>query len=166
MDIATQELTYSEVGATRGDLPSGYEHLRRVQVIGAGEAVFKRARQAVLTWDVQRRAGLHVTAQSPTVREGDWVKVRLGPRFIGVTAPCRVVYVVDEERRCGFAYGTLAGHPERGEESFTVEWRDDDTVEFHVVAFSRPATWWSRAGAPVTHLIQKFVTRRYLNALR
>ena len=39
---------------------------------------------------------------------GSEVIVHLGP----VRAPCRVVYVVDEPDRRGFAYGTLPGHPE------------------------------------------------------
>ena len=34
-----------------------------------------------------------------------------------------------------------------------------------VVAFSRPATWWSRLGGPVTRLLQKVVTRRYLTGI-
>ena len=42
--------------------------------------------------------------------------------------PARVVYVIDEPLRKGFAYGTLPGHPETGEEAFIVEYRDDDSV--------------------------------------
>jgi hypothetical protein len=37
---------------------------------------------------------------------------------------CRIVYVIDERgspEKCGFAYGTLPDHRERGEERFTVE---------------------------------------------
>jgi len=34
-----------------------------------------------------------------------------------------------------------------------------------VVAFSRHATWWSRLGAPITAVIQRVVTDRYLRAL-
>lgn len=67
--------------------------------------------------------------------------------------------------RRGFAYGTLPGHPECGEERFCVEWRDDDTVALNIVAFSRPATWWARAGAPVARLVQRRITDRYLRAL-
>jgi len=33
------------------------------------------------------------------------------------------------------------------------------------VEFSRPATWWSRLGAPVLAVIQRVVTARYLNAV-
>jgi uncharacterized protein (UPF0548 family) len=40
----------------------------------------------------------------------------------------RVIYVIREERRVGFAWGTLDESPVVGEELFTVEWRPDDTV--------------------------------------
>ena len=59
----------------------------------------------------------------------------------------RIVYVMEEEasplRRYGFAFGTLPGHVERGEERFTVEWhRAEDSVSYEVFAFARPATRW------------------------
>jgi uncharacterized protein (UPF0548 family) len=40
-------------------------------------------------------------------------------------APCRVIYTITEPRRKGFAYGTLPGHPESGEEAFTISQCDD-----------------------------------------
>lgn len=36
---------------------------------------------------------------------------------------------------------------------------------FTVRAFSRPATWYARLGAPVTAMVQRVVTERYLRAL-
>jgi uncharacterized protein (UPF0548 family) len=83
-----------------------------------------------------------------------------------VLAPCRVVTVVDEPHRQGFAYGSLPGHPERGEESLVLSLLDDQTVELTLVAFSRPALWWSRAAAPVTRWVQRRVTARYVAALQ
>ena len=74
--------------------------------------------------------------------------------------------MVDESDRRGFAYGTLPGHPECGEELFLVRY-DPTTrdVIAEVTAFSRHATWWSRLGAPVTSLMQLLITDRYLRAL-
>jgi uncharacterized protein (UPF0548 family) len=77
-----------------------------------------------------------------------------------------VVYVIDEADRRGFAYGTLPGHPESGEELFAVRYEPStDEVYAEVVAFSRHATWWSRLGSPVTSLAQRVITTRYLTAL-
>ncbi len=83
------------------------------------------------------------------------------------TIPCRVVDVVDEPDRRGFAYGTLPGHPETGEERFMAQ-RDPQTGEVTatICAFSNPATWVTRLGGPVARLVQRLMTQRYLKALQ
>ena len=86
----------------------------------------------------------------------------LGLRF---RAPVRVVYLVNEPGRIGFAYGTLPGHPASGEESFVVEHLSDDSVWIVVRAFSRPSTWFYRLGYPVLRIMQARTTKRYLRAL-
>ena len=63
--------------------------------------------------------------------------------------------VVNEPRRAGFAYGTLPGHPESGEESFVVEHLADDRVVLCIRAFSRPASWLFRIGYPAVLLMQR-----------
>jgi uncharacterized protein (UPF0548 family) len=89
--------------------------------------------------------------------------IPFGPFRVG--APARVVYVIDEPDRKGFAYGTIAGHPESGEESFIVERGSDGTVWLEIRAFSRPsnAFWW--IVYPVLRMSQAFYTRRYFRAL-
>ena len=161
-DLAALPLTYSEVGATAGPLPAGYHHVQKSAVIGHGRRRFEEAANAGMRWGMLRGAGLRVEATSDVAAVGSEVIVHLGP----VRAPCRVVYVVDEPDRRGFAYGTLPGHAESGEERFMVRY-DAATDEVHaeVVAFSRHGTWWSRLGSPVTSVIQRVVTERYLRAL-
>jgi uncharacterized protein (UPF0548 family) len=83
----------------------------------------------------------------------------------GIKFPVRVIYVVDEPRRKGFAYGTLPGHPEDGEESWIIEHRDDDSVWIVVRAFSRPSHWYLRLATPLLRLQQRRLTNRYLRAL-
>jgi uncharacterized protein (UPF0548 family) len=163
---ADTRLTYAEVGATRGPQPPRDHHNRRRERGGHGEAAFARAAETVLTWGIQRGAGFAVEATSPRVSVGAVVRPSVGIGPLRISAPCRVVYVVDEPRRKGFAYGTLPGHPERGEEAFVVSLLDDGAVELEIVAFSRPATLWSRAGGPMNRVVQKFVTDRYIAAVR
>ncbi|HWH26884.1 MAG TPA: DUF1990 domain-containing protein [Pseudolysinimonas sp.] len=79
--------------------------------------------------------------------------------------PARVVYVVDEPQRRGFAYGTLPGHPERGEEAFIVERRDDDSVWLTIRAFSRPASLLFWIAYPAVRIMQEIYTTRYERAL-
>jgi uncharacterized protein (UPF0548 family) len=161
-ELAALPLTYAEVGATAGPLPAGYHHVQKSAVIGHGRCRFEDAAEAGMRWGMLRGAGLKVEATAKRAAVGSEVIVRLGP----VRAPCRVVYVVDEPDRRGFAYGTLAGHAESGEELFLVRYDPAaDAVYAQVSAFSRHATWWSRLGSPVTSLIQRIVTGRYLRSL-
>jgi uncharacterized protein (UPF0548 family) len=97
------------------------------------------------------------------VRPGDTAILRI-PLY-PFRIPVRVVYVVDEPLRKGFGYGTLPGHPERGEESFVVEYREDDSVWLTIRAFSRPASWVFWAGYPLVRLMQRLYTDRYERAL-
>lgn len=138
--LAAAELTYGERGATRYTLPDGYRHVSRRERIGDGQAVFDRAVEALLGWQMHRRAGLAVLAAPPTATFDTVVVMRLGPPLLGVIVPCRVVYVEDEPNRRGFAYGTLPGHPAAGEEAFIIEKTTSDHVYLLIRAFSHPAT--------------------------
>jgi uncharacterized protein (UPF0548 family) len=160
------DLTYPEVRATLDEvLPAGYHHLERKVRLGHGPEVFSGARRELLGWDVQRRAGAALYPPDAPPAEGLTVFVAFGFGPARITAKCRVVWTVDEPGRVGFGYGTLPRHPERGEESFVVTQDDDGSVWFTVRAFSRQATWYSRLGAPVSAMVQRLVTERYLKAL-
>lgn len=162
--LADLQLTYPEVGATAaGRLPPGYHHLSASTQIGTGRERFELAADTVIHWGMQRGAGLSVQASSDTAVVSAVVVVQL----MGLLrAPCRVVYVIDEPDVRGFAYGTLPGHPESGEERFAVRY-DPSTAAVYaeVSAFSRPATWWSRAGGPFVALAQRLIARRYLRGV-
>lgn len=160
------ELTYPEIGGTRTEMPAGYRHLRRVATIGTGEDRFSWAADIVLRWGMQRRAGLRVRSSSDTVTTGGVAVLTLGFGGLGLQAPVRVVYVVDEPDRSGFAYGTLPGHPESGEEAFMVGLQPDDTVIVTVTGFSRPSSRLSKLAGPLKPVAQEWVTGRYLRALR
>jgi uncharacterized protein (UPF0548 family) len=164
--LAAAELTYHEVGATAGDhFPAGYHQLTRSETIGHGRQVFSAASDAVMHWQVQRRAGLQVSASSPRVAANAGVILGLGIGPLRLQAPCRVVYIVEEPRRTGFAYGTLAGHQESGEEAFIVEHHRTDAVSLTITAFSRPATRLARIAGPLGTIAQRQITRRYLRTL-
>jgi uncharacterized protein (UPF0548 family) len=160
--ISHMPLTYPEVGATAGPPPPGYRHLGFVSQVGAGHQRYQEAADALMHWGMQRGAGLRVEASSDVVEVGAVVLVKMG--FL--KAPCRVVYVIDEPGVRGFAYGTLPGHPESGEERFVVR-HDPITAAVYaeVSAFSRPATWWSKAGGPFTSLAQRVIAKRYVRAV-
>lgn len=156
--------TYAEVGATRGTPPADAHVVRSERVVGHGAADFAAVRDAVISYGMQRGAGMRVRASTETAQVGTVLVISawfLGP----IRIPCRVVYVLDERRRAGFAYGTLPGHPESGEELFSVELREDDSVVAVIAAFSRPGRWYTRLGAPAGRALQALMTRRYLSAM-
>lgn len=163
-DLADAALTYPEVGATAGELPPGYRTVIRSVRVGQGQGSFEACADAVLGWDLHRRAGLGVYADRPGAVPGAVVVVVVGVGRCGVVAPCRVVHVVDEPDRRGFAYGTLPGHPEQGEESFVVSRETDGTVVFTVTAFSRPGNLLTRLGGPLARRTQDLFVGRYLRA--
>ncbi|PRC43343.1 DUF1990 domain-containing protein, partial [Mycobacterium sp. ITM-2017-0098] len=101
-DLAGKPLTYTEIGATAGPMPTAYHHVQKSAVIGRGRDRFEQAAAEGMRWGMLRGAGLRVEATAPVAAVGAEVLVHLGP----VMAPCRVVYVVDEPDRRGFAYGT------------------------------------------------------------
>ena len=159
-------VTYGPVGCTRtGVVPAGFDELRRSRRVGSGWADFERAAAALLSWQMHRRAGLAVTASHERVETGAVAELRLGVGRLGLRAPVRVVYVVDEPARRGFAYGTLPGHPESGEEAFVVEISEGGSIVLTITAFSRPATRLARAAGVLGRRVQSRITDRYLSAL-
>jgi uncharacterized protein (UPF0548 family) len=163
---AAGSLTYDMVGATLDAVtPSGFHAVNRERVVGSGPADFVKARDGLRQWRVHRGAGLLLLPDDASVRvdENVIVLVPIGP--LAVASPCRVIAVIDEPRRFACAYGTLSGHPESGEELFDVALGDDDAVTFTIRAFSKPASFLTRVGAPAARMVQAKVTTRYLDAL-
>ncbi len=154
--------TYPEVGATTSELPPGYHHLESTTALPGTLATLT---ERLFAWQVQRGAGIKVSASSDRVETGAVAVLRVGIGPLRLKAPVRIVEVIDEERRQGFAYGTLAGHPESGEELFLLEEAEDGSVTLTIRAFSRPSTFVARAGGPVARWTQRRITRRYERAL-
>lgn len=161
--LRAAQFTYPEVGASAGTPPPGYRHLTRTRLLD-GPAL-ATATHRLMTWQVHERSGLRVAASSPRAEPGAVVLMRLGVGPLALRIPCRVVYVVDEPDRKGFAYGSLPGHPESGEELFLLHRDDRGRVGFTVTAFSRPATALARAGGVLTRRFQDLMTTRYLRVL-
>ena len=135
------ELTYTPVGFDESGRP-----VAAATVDSSGEALFG-------------------PDGTPFIRPGDTANLVIPFGPLGIAAPVRVVYVVDTPTRKGFAYGTLPGHPESGEEAWMLDQSDDGSVWLTIRAFSRPSTslWW--VVYPVLRIVQAVYTRRYERAL-
>jgi uncharacterized protein (UPF0548 family) len=162
--------SYPEVGASREGAPPGYPINHRRGRLGAGLDTFARACEALRRWEMYRLGWTRLCWPDAPIAEGAVVGI-LGRHF-GVWSlnACRIAYTIGEEApslsRYGFAFGTLPGHVELGEERFTVEWHgDDDSVWYEVFAFARPAHPLARAGRPFVGLVQRRFAADSLGAM-
>lgn len=163
------QLTYAPVGMSLGerDVPNGFHRTQTEEVIGQGREAFTKVGYALMHWDIHREAGFQVQPQHNQVRTNERVGLVLPVApFTGVTAICKVVQVVAEGDTIGFAYGTLPGHPMRGEESFVLSHRPDDSVVMTVTAVSKPDAWFIKLAGPLAKGKQSKTTRKYLAAAK
>jgi uncharacterized protein (UPF0548 family) len=164
-DWREERVTYDHVGSTVD--PASWPSRRQTTVhrhLGRGPDVFAAAAAALRSWAPQRRVGARVEPAGvrPDLDEVAVVAIGVGP--VRLLAPTRVVAVVDEPDRAGFAYGSLPGHPESGEECFLVEQLADGAVRGTIRVDAVPSRG-VRVLAPIVHLGQRAALSRYLGAL-
>ncbi len=164
---AKLDITYDEslIGATLGELPKGFHHLRAERPVGSGQDCFDRGKQAIRTWTAQAELGLLLEPTVPEFAVGEVIVFALSmkPAPVWTTGACRIVRIVDEPRRFGFAYATLPHHPESGEEGFFVSRTEDDSVVFSVAAFARAQSLPVRLAGPIGRIFQRRAIQIYLD---
>jgi uncharacterized protein (UPF0548 family) len=155
--------TYSAIGATATNPPAGYvvDHTRIN--LGDGEKVFEEAKSAIRHWQHFQLGWVDVSPTNTTIQKGEVIAVMGHVLGLWWLNACRIVYVVDEVgpvTRFGFAYGTLPGHAESGEERFQIEWdRSTNEVCYDILAFSRPNYFVTKLGYPLVRCFQKQFAR-------
>jgi len=90
---------------------------------------------------------------TPYVSAGTTIHLHGRVKGMRADGELRVIYAIEEPRRVGFALGTVRGSVVSGEESFLLDWRDNDEVWLTVRAFDRPV-------APLYRLLPPLVKRR------
>lgn len=155
--------TYDHVGST---LAAGAGRYARSVDLGSAPGAFERGAAGLRAWACHAGIGASVHPPDAALEVGTDVLVVLPVGPLRVLVPTRVVAVVDEPDRFGFAYGTLPGHPEAGEEGFFVERDAGGTVRATIRVESRGAWLLSRLGRPVAVRFQRFALARYLRALQ
>lgn len=177
-------LNYPQLGLTRllaleatgsGIWPYGFGHVDTQIRVSTGDAAFRKLTEGIMTWQIQRRSGLRVSAP-PRAVVGARVTSGFGVGKLRLPVPCEVVWALEpivvvradgtEAELSGFGYGTLPGHPALGEEAFVAMKTSDGGVYFRLLAFSKPAGLVFKLGSPVTRLTQRNVTKSYLQAAR
>lgn len=162
---ASPDVTYEPVGATRVRLRRpGFTFVRRERLLATDPGAFDRACAALARWGAHRGAGARIHPEDAPLVTGTTLLVSVPVLVAHAVAPCRIVYTTAEGDRFGYAYGTLPGHPEAGEESFHVERRGGD-VYFVISAYFRLVHPLARLGRPVSLRVQEAMTNRYLAGL-
>lgn len=162
-------LSYSDVGASQDAAPEGFDlDHHRVQ-IGCGQAAYDSACETIRRWGQFPRSWTEVHPLHAPLAVGTTVCVLFRVFGLWWLSSARIVYQIDEKqplRRFGFAYGTLPGHIERGEERFSIEWLADDSVWYDIRAFSRPRHPLVQLAYPLARRLQKRFVRDSQEAMR
>jgi len=151
--------SYAEVGASQNTIPAGYPvNHHRVQ-LGNGADIYERAKNALRNWTMYQTDWTRLYPPKVPIAARAVVCVVVNHGFCWSLNPCRIIYVSEEAEaveRYGFAFGTLPGHSEKGEERFTVEWRrEDDSVWYELLAFARPHHILAKIGFPFVGFFQR-----------
>jgi len=171
---ARLDFSYSFVGQTASTPPAGFSVDHTRINLGSGEAVFIAATKALERWEQFQLGWVEPWPPATPIRPGEAVAILARVGGLWWLNPARIVYVVDEAgpvqrpvQRYGFAYGTLPGHAECGEERFLIEWNlADDSVWYDILAFSRPRNPLVRLCYPFARLVQKRFARHSAESMK
>jgi uncharacterized protein (UPF0548 family) len=151
--------SYSEVAATRSEAtPPGYNVDHNRIKLGDGEEIYLRAVAALRSWKQFDLGWVTIVPPNIPIEVGRTVAVQARTFGFWSLSAARIVYVIEDEapvKRFGFAYGTLPNHVECGEERFTIEQRQDDSVWYDIYAFSRHQHPLVRLGFPIARRLQR-----------
>lgn len=161
--------SYPEVGATQTEAPPGFTVDHNRIKLGDGKDTYQRAVNALRSWKHFELGWVTIVPRNTAVETGRTVAVQAKTFGFWSLSASRIVYVIDEResiKRFGFAYGTLPDHVECGEERFTIEWHEDDSVWYDIYAFSRPQHPLVKLGLPIARGLQKRFARESLNLMK
>jgi uncharacterized protein (UPF0548 family) len=162
-----QPFSYPEIGSTRWKIPEGYIVDHNRITLGSGRETFRRAIAAIRAWEMFNIGWARLLPHNTPIEIGTTVAVVVRHFGFWSKSACRTVYVIEQERLFGFAYGTLQQHAERGEERFSVVWNDeDDSVVYDILAFSTPGQWQTRIANPLARMLQRRFARDSMAAMQ
>lgn len=102
---------------------------------------------------------------TPYVAGGTTIRVDGRVKGLNADGELRVIFAIEEPRRVGFALGTMGGSVVSGEESFLLDWRDNDEVWFTVRAFDAPTALLYRLLPALVRRRRRELFTRYLRAI-
>ncbi len=154
--------SYPEIGATKTtkifahyDYDNDYNYIE----LGKGAEIWQKAKVALQNWQHFPLPWTKIYPNTRGLRKDAVVVVLF--RIFGIwwRNSAKIVYAFDEPNRFGFAYGTLPGHIEMGEEVFWIERNAAGMVSYHIKAFSKPRFWLAKIGYPIARFYQRKFAR-------
>lgn len=158
---ANLPFSYKDVGATKNRTPPKDFPLNQVRKkLGNGETIFKKAVEAVNSWQMYALDWTRVSPENAPIKEGEIVVTMINHLGFWSLNPCKIIYLIDEKndeiQKFGFAFGTLPAHSETGEEQFLIEWNQaTDEVFYEIYAFAKPHNPLAKIGFPYVSYLQK-----------
>ena len=162
----TTRLSYTAVLATQGKTPPGYTFDHNRICLGSREQTWERACAGLRDWVMFDLGWTEAWPPGAPIDVG--TPIAMIARHFGFYSVniSRIVYLVGEADRFGFAYGTTFAHVESGEERFLIERFPDGSVWYDLLAFSRPRHPLVRLGSSVARILQKRFVRDSLRRVR
>ena len=124
-------------------------------LLGETPVVFEKAKEVISSWQMFPRGWTSIYPENAPIQADQQVVVifhHMGLRWLNVN---KIIYTIDEPKRFGFAYGTMPGHVECGEELFLLEIDEAGRVWYRIKAFSRPAHWLIKLAYPYARRMQR-----------
>ena len=159
--------SYSPPGCTYTEnCPDGFVADRARVRLGMGHEVFESACNALRAWTQFPNVWTQIDPVQAPIIDGTVVTMVAHTFGLVTMNACRIVYAINEPNRFGFAYGTLPGHVECGEERFLIQMTDRGEVWYEILAYSRPRHWLARLGYPLARLAQSRFRKESCEAMR
>ena len=161
-------LSYWERGGTAMErMPQGFDHAEEWIYLGDGDATWVLAKAALSDWRMYPHGPWIYLSHYPKLKENEMAMVIFKLLGFWWASPVRIVYLIDHSDRFGFAYGTLEGHVEQGEELFILERKPDSgEIWFGIRMMARARHLGARALPWLTHFMQMRFRRASLDAMK
>jgi uncharacterized protein (UPF0548 family) len=158
------QFTYPEQGMTRQDVPQvGYVRDHNRVHLGTGSSLYMESKAALRRWQQFELGWVRVRTNNAPLKPDETVCLQVHFAFLWKLFACTSSPI----KKFGFAYGTLPGHPESGEERFLIEWNSiDDSVWYDILAYSQPGNFAVALGYPFSRLMQKRFARESMASMK
>lgn len=149
------DITYKHRGASaKTEKVPGFDNDFQRVSIGQGAAAFEQACAAIRHWSMFPPDWTIILPRETPIQAGETVAMYAKAFGLWWRNSCRIIYVLEAPGQFGFAYGTLPGHIECGEELFLVEQDENGQVWYTIRAFSKPKRWYAKIAYPLMRMFQ------------